>query len=140
MKAAWFGTLAAGAAFTLAASAWQAPAIRITSPAPDAVVTGATRFEAVIEPQDAVPTVQEVTFTVDGRLACTIERPPFACAWDSGEVVRDHHVRVVATLDRRRAADGESAHGRASGTRSACAPTRCWCRSSSRARVNSCAA
>ena len=98
MKAVWFGTLVAGAALTLAASARQAPAIRITSPPADGIVAGATRLEAVIEPQDAVSTVQAVTFTVDGRLACTIERPPFACAWDSGEVVRGHHVRVVATL------------------------------------------
>jgi hypothetical protein len=90
--------LLAGAALTLTVSARQAPAIRITSPPAGTVVVGSTRLEAVIEPQDAVPTVQAVTFTVDGRLACTVERPPFACAWDSGDAVRDHHVRVVATL------------------------------------------
>jgi Ca-activated chloride channel family protein len=98
MKAVWFGTLATGAALTLAAGAAQAPGVRITSPAAGEVVTGAVRLEAVVEPQDAVPAVQAVTFTVDGRQACAIERPPFACVWDSGDVVRDHHVRVVATL------------------------------------------
>jgi VWFA-related protein len=98
MKAAWFSTLAAGAAWTLAMSASQAPTIRITSPSADAVLSGPTRLEVVIEPQDVVSTVQAVTFTVDGRLACTFEQPAFACTWDAGEVVRGRHVRVVATL------------------------------------------
>jgi Ca-activated chloride channel homolog len=98
MKAPWLGTLLAAAALTAAVITAQAPAIHITSPPAGAVVVGAARLEAVIEPQDAVQAVQEVTFSVDGRLACTIERPPFACAWDYGEIVRDHHVRVVATL------------------------------------------
>jgi VWFA-related protein len=39
-----------------------------------------------------------VTFTVNGRLACAVERPPFACLWNAGEIVRAHHVRVVASL------------------------------------------
>jgi Ca-activated chloride channel homolog len=98
MRVTWHGTLLAVAALTAAVSTGQAPAIRITSPQADAVLIGPTRLEAVIEPHDAVPTVQSLTFTVDGRLACTIDRPPFACMWDSGEVVRDHHVRVVATM------------------------------------------
>ena len=51
-----------------------------------------------IEPQEATASVESVTFCVDGRLACTVERPPFACDWDPGEIVRGHHVRVVATL------------------------------------------
>ena len=37
-------------------------------------------------------------FTVDGVLACTVEKPPFVCWFDPGDVVRKHHVRVVATL------------------------------------------
>ena len=37
---------------------------------------------------------------------CTVERPPFACTWEPGAVVRGHHVRVVATLaDGRRLID-----------------------------------
>jgi len=98
MNTAWRSMLLTAALSTAAVSAWQAPAIRITSPEAGAIVTGVTRLEAVVEHQDDLAAVQEVTFTVDGRLACTIERPPFACSWDSGEVVRDHHVRVVATL------------------------------------------
>ena len=84
MKAVWFSTFASALALTMAASAGQAPAIRITSPTRDSVVSGTTRLEVVIEPQDVVPTVKTVTFWIDGRLACTIERPPFACAWDAG--------------------------------------------------------
>lgn len=98
MKAAWHGMLLTAGVLTTAVNTGQAPAIRITSPAAGAIVTGVTRLEAVIEHHDKVPAVQEVIFTVDGRLACTIEQPPFTCTWDSGEVVRDHHVRVVATL------------------------------------------
>jgi Ca-activated chloride channel family protein len=98
MKAPWHGTMLAGAALTLALGARQAPSIRITSPPADAVLLGVTRLEAVVEPQDAVPAVQTVTFTVDGQLVCTVEAPPFACQWDAGEVVRNRHVRVVAAM------------------------------------------
>jgi VWFA-related protein len=98
MKAVWCNLLASAVAWTIAVSAGQAPVIRITSPTRDAVISGVTRLEVAIEPQDVVTTVETVTFTIDGRLACTIERPPLACAWDSGDVVRGHHVRVVATL------------------------------------------
>jgi VWFA-related protein len=73
----------------------QAPVLRITSPAANAVVSGPTRVEASIEPQ---VTVKAMNFFVNGRLLCTVETPPFGCAWDPGAVVRGHHVRVVATL------------------------------------------
>ena len=76
----------------------QSPTLRIVSPTRDAVVTGSTRLEVAIEPQEAMASVETVTFAVDGRLACTVERPPFGCDWDPGEIVRGHHVRVVATL------------------------------------------
>lgn len=97
MKAVWSCSLAA-AALTMAVSARQASTLRITSPTNETLVSGSTRLEVVVEPADAARTVQTVTFTVDGRLACTIERPPFACTWNPGEVVRSRHVRVVATL------------------------------------------
>ena len=98
MKLLWFNMLASAVAWTMAVSAGQGPTIRITSPTREAVLSGSTRLAVAIEPQDLIPTVQTVTFTIDGRLACTIERPPFACVWDAGEVVRGRHVRVVATL------------------------------------------
>ena len=98
MRALPFNTLAAAAAFTVVASAGQAPALKITSPLRETLVSGATRLEVAISPPEVVRTVQTVTFTVDGRLACTVERPPFVCTWDPGEIVRGHHVRVVARL------------------------------------------
>jgi hypothetical protein len=100
------GALAAAVALTVVAAAAQGPAIRITSPLRDAVISGATRIEIAIEPPDVEALVQQVTFAVNGRLTCTVERAPFACGWDPGEVVRGHHVRVVATLrDGRRLTD-----------------------------------
>jgi Ca-activated chloride channel homolog len=99
MTRAWLGMPGATAvAWTMALSAGQSPALKITSPTEDVVVSGPTRLEIAIEPPDSLSTVETVTFTVDGRLACTVERPPFACTWDPGDVVRGHHVRVVASL------------------------------------------
>jgi Ca-activated chloride channel family protein len=39
-----------------------------------------------------------VTFYADGRIVCTVVRPPFECNWDAGEGLREHVVRAVATL------------------------------------------
>lgn len=106
MKIIWLRTLASVIALTTVVIGGQAPAIHITSPAPDTLVSGASRLEVVIEPREVLASVKTVTFTVDGRLACTVERPPFACTWDPGEIVRGHHVRVVAALaDGRRLID-----------------------------------
>jgi Ca-activated chloride channel homolog len=79
----------------IALAAPQAPALHITSPTQDGVVSGATRLEAVVVPQVEVGSV---SFFVDGRLLCTTERSPFICSWDPDTVVRSHHIRVVATL------------------------------------------
>jgi VWFA-related protein len=95
--------LAVAAALSVAARAGQAPAIRIVSPAADAVVSGTTRLEVTVTPPSDV---QSVTFFVNGRMVCTADKPPFGCSWDTGPVVRGHHVRVVATLtDGRRLVD-----------------------------------
>ncbi|MEO5688088.1 MAG: Ig-like domain-containing protein, partial [Burkholderiaceae bacterium] len=76
----------------------QAPAVRITAPEKDAIVSGPTKLEVAIEPAEILGTVESVAFTVDGRQACTVERAPFTCTWDPGEIVRAHHVRVVVSL------------------------------------------
>lgn len=82
----------------------QAPSLRIVSPAPDAIVSGLTRIEVAILPSSDV---RAVTITADGRLVCTVERPPFGCSWDAGAALTGHHVRVVAVLsDGRRLVDG----------------------------------
>jgi Ca-activated chloride channel homolog len=69
--------------------------ITIVSPQEEAILTGATELRAEITSDVAVTAV---TFFVDGRLACTVEAPPFRCTWDAGAVVSGHHVRVVASL------------------------------------------
>jgi Ca-activated chloride channel homolog len=79
----------------LGAAADQEPKMAIASPRADTVVSGATAIALDIVPTAAVETVN---FFVDGRLTCTVQRPPFACTWDPGPVVRGHHIRVVATF------------------------------------------
>jgi Ca-activated chloride channel family protein len=86
-------------ALTILVSGRQASTtMRIVSPDRDTDVSGSTRLEVSIEPKTAIPTVKSVTFTVDGVLACTLEKAPFVCWFDPGDVVRKHHVRVVAAL------------------------------------------
>ena len=86
-------------ALTIAVSGRQSETtVRIISPDRDTDVSGSTKLEVSIQPPSAIRTVQSVMFTVDGRLACTVERPPFICWYDPGDAVREHHVRVVATL------------------------------------------
>ena len=97
MTGTWARTLAAIGLVSLAVSA-QTDGLRITSPAADTIVSGVVRLEAAITPVELAASVQTVTFFVNGRLACTVERPPFGCNWNPGDVVRGHHVRVVATL------------------------------------------
>jgi VWFA-related protein len=97
MTLTWIRTLAAIGLASLTLTA-QTGALKITSPAPDSIVSGAIRLEAAVTPDTLVGAVQTVTFFVNGRLACTVERPPFGCNWNPGDVVRGHHVRVVATL------------------------------------------
>jgi Ca-activated chloride channel homolog len=96
MRVPWGGTLAAIGLSALVVAA-QTPPLRITSPEADAILSGATRLEAAIAPE-TLNAVETVTFFVDGRLVCTVERAPFGCNWNAGDVVRGHHVRVVATL------------------------------------------
>jgi len=92
--------LAAAGAFvaaTIVVTGQQAT-LQITSPGTETVVTGPTRLEATIEPASAIASVKQVIFSVNGKIACTVEKPPFSCVWDPGEVVRSQHVRVVADL------------------------------------------
>jgi Ca-activated chloride channel family protein len=96
MIAACLRAAAAIALACLSAEWYQAPALRIVSPKPDDVLAGSTVLEAAITPEDAVP--QTVTFFMDGHPACTFEHRPLRCTWDSGQAIRSHHLRVVATL------------------------------------------
>jgi VWFA-related protein len=91
-----FNTLAcAVGACTVVGADQASTALRITSPEPGAIVSGPMRLEAALTPAGGV---ESVTFFANGRLVCTVEKPPFGCPWDPGAVVRGHHIRVVATL------------------------------------------
>jgi Ca-activated chloride channel family protein len=94
MKLAWLNAFALAAAVSVVMAA-QTPGLHITSPVRDTIVTGPTRLEVSVPPNVAI---EKVNFFADGRLVCTAERRPFSCMWDAGEVVRGHHVRVVATM------------------------------------------
>jgi VWFA-related protein len=86
-------------AITIAVSGRQtSTTMKIISPDQDTDVSGPTRLEVRIEPQSAIPTVRSVRFSVDGMEACTIEKGPFICWYDPGDVVRKHHIRVVASF------------------------------------------
>jgi VWFA-related protein len=99
MTTKWLATIALATGVSSITSASDvSPSLRVTSPSADAVLSGTTRLEAVIAPEEAMAGVEGVNFYVDGRLVCTVAAPPFACKWDAGSVLRGHHVRVVATL------------------------------------------
>lgn len=94
MRPAWVTTLLI-VGLTPVGGTGERPVLRITAPLPQTVVTGPTRLEVSIAPP---ADVQAVTFFVDGRPVCTVERQPFGCTWQAGAVVRPRHVRAVATL------------------------------------------
>lgn len=96
MRTAPLAAAAVAALASAALGARQAPSIRIVSPTADTVVSGAARAEVVVQPQSDA---RSVNVFVNGRLMCSIQRPPFTCAWDAGAVMRGHHVRAVATFE-----------------------------------------
>ena len=63
-----------------AAAARQGTALRIVSPTTENIVSGSTQIQVVIEPEAEIGNVKTITYSVNGRLACTVEKPPFVCA------------------------------------------------------------
>src|SRR3982751_1142200 len=95
-------TAAAVAAITCAlgivASGGQTATMRIIAPTTDTVWTGATRMEVAVAPPSALANVRTARFSVDGVVACELEKPPWACIWDPGGVVSAQPVRVAVNL------------------------------------------
>ena len=118
--------MATGLAITVLAQV-QKPTLRIVWPPADSIVSGPTQIEATIEPPAAV---NSVTFTVNGKLLCTVERVPYRCSWDPGNVVRGHHVRVVATLTDGTSGSSTTCARRSSDTSRSLGSMPCSCRSS----------
>jgi Ca-activated chloride channel homolog len=88
-----------GALLILASSvprAQIAPTLSIREPIEGAPVLGQITITVALAPADA--TGVELLITVDGRELCTLQRPPWSCAWDAGRDMREHHVRAVATF------------------------------------------
>lgn len=87
-----------GALLLVAAGAGQAPEpkLRILSPQEGGYVSGEVVIRTAIEPQSQP--IERMTFFVDGRLVCTVERPPFECSWNAGSAIHEHLFRAVAYL------------------------------------------
>lgn len=90
-----------GVAALVVVAAWAAarasePTVQIVEPAEGSYVAGEVVVRAEIEPRGTP--VESVRFFGDGRLVCTVDRPPFECAWDTGASIREHDIRVVAVL------------------------------------------
>ena len=84
------------AAGVVLAAAQSAPsALTIVSPPDGSYVTGAITLQARV---DDPTKVRQLTFFADGRGVCTLVHPPFDCPWDAGVGVRDHVIRVVASM------------------------------------------
>jgi hypothetical protein len=84
-------------AATLMANAQEAR-VRITAPTGATYLAGGVRLLAVVEPAAMARNVTQVTFFADGVQVCAVASAPFECEWDSGERVRAHTIRVVASL------------------------------------------
>ena len=72
------------------------PVLAFREPADGAALVGEVKFVLRLTPADLAGV--ELLITVDGRELCTLQRPPWSCAWDAGREMREHHLRAVATL------------------------------------------
>jgi len=83
------------------------PRIVFTMPAEGEHAAGLIPVTIKLEPP-GVP-FKSVRLYADGRLLCTVERPPIACPWDAGTQVVAHVLSAVVTL-----ADGQIIRGKIS--------------------------
>ena len=94
--AAGVGLIVALLLVTAGASQAPEPKLRILSPEENGYVSGEVLIRTAIAPPSQP--IERMTFFVDGRLVCTVERPPFECSWNAGSAVRAHLFRAVAYL------------------------------------------
>jgi VWFA-related protein len=82
----------------VAAGAGQAPEprLRILSPEDGSYASGEITIRATVEPPGTA--VERMQFFGEGRLVCTVEKPPFECTWNAGPELRERSIRVVAYL------------------------------------------
>jgi Ca-activated chloride channel family protein len=70
-------------------------ALAIVSPPDGSYVSGPVVLQARVA---AASPPRQITFFADGRSVCTLVTPPFECAWDAGAAIKEHVIRVTATL------------------------------------------
>lgn len=100
------------AAAVLVAARQAGPTLVIVTPEDGSYISGPAAFVVRVDPPGTA--VASVTLYVDGRVLCTLERPPFECAWDAGPQVSEHTLRAVAvTADGRRLAHSIRTQGTA---------------------------
>jgi Ca-activated chloride channel homolog len=73
------------------------PALTFVSPPPETYVNGPTTLRVRVEAGQ--PPVQEINIFADGQIVCTVQQPPYECAWDAGATLREHVLRATATFD-----------------------------------------
>jgi Ca-activated chloride channel family protein len=71
------------------------PGLTIVSPPDGSYASGPIVLTARLTAGSAP---RQVTFFADGRSVCTLVAPPFECAWDAGAAIKEHVLRVTATL------------------------------------------
>jgi Ca-activated chloride channel family protein len=89
---------AALAPSAIESTAQPAAALRIASPTDDAYLSGPVKLEARIDPPMMEKSVAQLVFFAGGKQVCTLTRRPFECDWDSGDLVEEHQIRVVALM------------------------------------------
>lgn len=82
--------------FAVAAAQSPEPSLEILSPPDQSYVSGPLVLHAGVAPPSTE--VARVRFFADGRLVCTVERPPFQCTWDAGPGLKAHRLQAVAAL------------------------------------------
>jgi len=70
--------------------------VTITYPSEDEYLGGPVVLSARVVPFSTA--VTRVTFMADGRLVCTVVRPPYDCPWDAGPSISAHRIQVQAVL------------------------------------------
>ena len=63
--------------------------VQILSPEPDSYLSGLTLLSATVDPLAAAASA---TFSVDGRVVCEMDLPPFQCEWDAGSNIVQRQV------------------------------------------------
>lgn len=66
------------------------------SPEDGGYASGPMPIRVGLEPANVA--VRNVSLFANGRLVCTLERPPFECQWDAGATVSEHLIRASVTL------------------------------------------